>query len=955
MHRIILAVFALLVATHWAKAQSLGVSGDWSYEHNSANNEATIVGYSGSDSAVLIPAMIEGHTVTKVARHPYSNSPVFGWFNTTVTSVTIPDSVTSIDELAFYGSVALTSVTIGEGVTSIGAWAFVECSSLTSVSIPDSVTSIGDSAFQSCTSLTSVTIGKGVTSIGERAFSACTSLTSIDVDAANLSFSSGNGVLFDKNGQTLVTFPGGISGDYSIPENVISIGDFAFESCTGLTNVAIPSSVTSIGRYSFSSCTSLISVAIPNSVTSIGHSAFSDCTGLTSVSIPDSVTSIGDGAFLNCASLTFVSIPNSVTSIGILAFGNCASLTSVFIPDSVTSIGVSAFAGCASLASVIIPASVTSIGYQAFLRCDSLTQISVEATNPSYSSINGVLFDKNAQVLITFPGGISGDYSIPDGVASIARYSFWGCKSLTGVTIPDSVTSIGDAAFANCTGLTRVNIGNSVASITEYAFWGCTSLASVTIPDNVTSIGVHAFMLCASLTSAIIGNGVTTIGKGVFDSCSSLTSVYFLGNAPSWNGETFNRISPVGTVYYAAGTTGWGPTFDTWPTKELPIASLLTSLATTQFERGQASVRTNPSAFGLYTAQQYGANYTNGQTDVTTTPAAFNLFTQSQYDNNRTAGHQDVMASPMAYGLYDSTSIMDLRMGGLMIQKQGTSATVFFQPETTTDLASIPFADNGLPMTKTFEMPENKHFLRIQALPGSPGQMITLEGGILPQSSQLAGTVVETFQIHSYEVTWGEWQAVSAWGAANGYDLQGVGEGSSAQHPVQKVSWLDAVKWCNAKSEREGLEPVYEVAGAVYRTGQIEPSVNGQSDGYRLPSQAEWEWAARGGLSSGGFTYSGSNDLRAVAWFAGNTSDGPKPVGTKQANELGIHDMTGNVWEWCQDIYQQLALIRVFAGGSANSRDESPRFLPLSSTALGQDQRLPGSDIGFRVARDAEE
>jgi hypothetical protein len=125
---------------------------------------------------------------------------------------------------------------------------------------------------------------------------------------------------------------------------------------------------------------------------------------------------------------------------------------------------------------------------------------------------------------------------------------------------------------------------------------------------------------------------------------------------------------------------------------------------------------TNANRARLYSELQYSVNRTNGQTDVTTNPAAFNLFTESQYNDNRATGQQDVVASPMAYGLYDSTSIMDLRMGGLMIQKQGTDATIVFQPQTTTDLATLPFTNNGTPITNAVPMPGNKGFLRVGAI-----------------------------------------------------------------------------------------------------------------------------------------------------------------------------------------------------------------------------------------------
>ena len=288
-------------------------------------------------------------------------------------------------------------------------------------------------------------------------------------------------------------------------------------------------------------------VIIKNGVTSIGDYTFRDCRSLTSVTIPNSVASIGDSAFYSCTSLTNVTIPNSVTSIGDWAFFNCTSLTSIIIPNSVTSIGDSAFKGCTSLTSATIPDSVTSIGDSAFYSCTSLTSIEVSGNNKNYSSLDGVLFNKNKTELITYPlGKTDSEYAIPDSVTSIGDYAFKGCTSLTSATIPDSVASIGDSAFYSCTSLTNVTIPNSVTSIGDWAFCNCTSLTSIIIPNSVTSIGDSAFENCTSLTSIIIPNSVTSIGSSAFYNCKSLTKVDYNGTVSQWKSiKGYDNVSKI--------------------------------------------------------------------------------------------------------------------------------------------------------------------------------------------------------------------------------------------------------------------------------------------------------------------------------------------------------------------------------------------------------------------------
>jgi len=225
------------------------------------------------------------------------------------------------------------------------------------------------------------------------------------------------------------------------------------------------------------------------------------------------VTSIGYDAFRSCRSLTSVTIPEGVTRIGGCAFLNCSGLTSVTIPISVTNIGESAFEDCTGLTSFAIPEGVTTIGEHAFGGCSGLTSFVVAPGNPAYAGADGVLFNKEMTILVNFPAGRGGDYTIPEGVTGIEANVFSGCVGLTSVTIPPSVSHIGYGAFVGCPGLTNISLGEGVTSIGSRAFYGCTGLTMVTIPSSVRTIGGEAF-----------------------DDCPGLRRVEFLGESPSFGG-----------------------------------------------------------------------------------------------------------------------------------------------------------------------------------------------------------------------------------------------------------------------------------------------------------------------------------------------------------------------------------------------------------------------------------
>ena len=428
-------------------------------------------------------------TVNKIGENAFSGC-------TSLTNIVIPDSVTSIGSDAFYGCTALTNIVIPNNVTSIESYVFSGCTSLTNVIIPDSVTNIENNAFRGCTSLTNIVIPNSVTSIESNAFDGCTSLTSI-----------------------------------VIPDSVTSIESNAFDGCTSLTSIVIPDSVTSIGSSAFSRCTSLISIVIPDSVTSIGSSAFSGCTSLTNIVIPDSVTSIGSSAFSGCTSLTNMTIPDSVTSIGSYAFYGCTSLTSVTIPDSVTSIGNSAFYGCTSLINITIGRDVTSTLDDIFDSYNKLERINVSEENTKYSSIQGILFNKEKSTIIKYPSNKNdiSNYEIPSTVEIIEKYAFQNCTSLTSVTIPDSVTNISGSAFIGCNKLERINVSenNDTYSSVDGILYNKEKTEMLIVPEGNKSIGrietPHSYYNNMSETYSKIIEGASSLSL-VFDSKCELES-----------------------------------------------------------------------------------------------------------------------------------------------------------------------------------------------------------------------------------------------------------------------------------------------------------------------------------------------------------------------------------------------------------------------------------------------
>ena len=553
-------------------------------------------------------------------------------------SITIPDSVKSIEENAFNNCTALKSVKIPSGVEKINDWTFSDCASLSSIEIPTSVTHIGEFAFDKCKSLTkivipnsvevidgyafylsgleSITLPDSLKSIGSSAFVGCCesltsltipakleklainafddchNLTKITVDKNNKYFSNDErGVLFNKDKTTLIWYPeGNNSTEYTIPNSVTAITVVAFEK-SHLKSIVIPGSVKTIGAGAFIDSSDLAKVTLFDGVTFIEEDAFCGCTNLESIVLPDSVTSIGEGAFY-ASGLKSFEIPNGITTIKRRTFRNCPNLESIEIPSSVKSIEEEVFWNCESLKELKIPRSVTEFDTSAIIWCVSLEAITVDENNKNFSSVDGVLFNKDKTVLLSHPQGSKRtEYTVPDSVQAIDKDAFEMCENLKGVEIPASVKSLSFPVFHICENLETVTVDENnkyfssidgvlfnkdktvllyypqgskrteytvpdcVKTIGEEAF-GDSLLKSVIISDGVTDIGSFAFEWCESLEQIEIPTSVKSISYAVFSMCNSLKEINFKGTKAQWEAiekdEVWDLYMPEYTVNFGA-------------------------------------------------------------------------------------------------------------------------------------------------------------------------------------------------------------------------------------------------------------------------------------------------------------------------------------------------------------------------------------------------------------------
>ena len=391
--------------------------------------------------------------------YPIGKAPWFE-FNDQIDTVVLKEGVTRIGDYAFYNCTELTSVEIPEGVTYIGESAFACCQSLESVTIPGSVTEIGEGAFESCDSMLVLELTSGLKRVGAFAFSECVALRELilpdTVERIERSAFAGTMALHE-----LV-----------IPGNVQEIGDNAFNGCIQLSSLTLSEGIRVIEEMAFSNCSDLTEVLIPASVECLGDGVFSDCLAMTQIAVaPESEHFVVRDNILYSKDLSTLvhypaskeeqefTIPEEVRKIAGLAFASNYFLMEVMLGDHLEEVGSYAFARCSSLSFMSLPAQTTRLGVSPFHDCTMLLEIEVDPSNPCYSSIDGVLYNKDQTQLIQYPAGLYEDfYKVPDTVREITENACYDAQDLEVLKIPAGVRKIGDMAFAFCDQLRDVEI-----------------------------------------------------------------------------------------------------------------------------------------------------------------------------------------------------------------------------------------------------------------------------------------------------------------------------------------------------------------------------------------------------------------------------------------------------------------------------------------------------------------
>lgn len=518
-------------------------SGDFTYAVNDDGISVTIKRYNGNAANVIIPSTIDGYTVTEIYGEPWGFDNAF--YNcTSIVSITLPETLTTIGAHAFRGCTSLESIHIPASVTSVDN--FYDCTSLKTITVDENNTvfSSVDGILYDFDKTTLIKIPDGYSEavqlpstlkkIEYLSIDNCINVTSLTVDAANESFCSVGNMILTADEKTILYAAKGIELA-NIPDSVTKINNEAFANSSKLKNVNFTDNnkLVEIGNSAFGHCVSLESINLEACVNLkiLGPYAFTYCSALKEISIPNTVTEICNHTFYRCAALETVVLPKNLISIRTCAFQECWNLTNIEFPDTLQVIESTAFWG-GKMKEIFIPKNVSSIGENPFHYCEA-ESITVDEENEIFTSVDGILYDKNVTTLLRAPCGIKGDIILPDGVKTIAEEAFFECDALDSLEISASVERIESHAFWSATNIQRITFAKNskLQYIGDSAFTECRGVNNLILPEGLTTIEKDAFSTMIYIDSITIPKSVTSIGTKAFWNNSLLEAIYLYRNS----------------------------------------------------------------------------------------------------------------------------------------------------------------------------------------------------------------------------------------------------------------------------------------------------------------------------------------------------------------------------------------------------------------------------------------
>ena len=762
-----------------------------------------------------------------------------------------------------------------------------------------------------------------------------------------------------------------INLDLSGTTGLTCIDEYAFQDCNNLTGITIPFGVTNINYYAFAWCGNLTNVTIPDSVTSIGDSSFWGCRNLKSINIPKSVTKVSYYAFIYCNSLTNfdvdtnhknfstsddgkslynkdkteliaypgatgnITILDGVTSIHGGIFNYNSDLTSIVIPDSVTSIDNNAFQHCANLTSITIPDSVTEIKQSAFWDCDKLTTINITENNENYSTSEDgkILYDKNKYVLLAYPSA-AGDITISESVVYIADKAFAYCDNLTSVTIPESVFYVDGYAFLDCDNLASVTFEDTKN-------WYYTSTYGGTKEIDVTDSAQNA----TDFKSGKYNDKWLIKTEGVYSYKLNIEDI-----SGAWGGSTKSPMFSIIFMTDEQVETSKNYGEFNFSNKAYQIFSYANMKIADTNQTGDYAV------YGSLPVDDEYQYYTGVAATVTDT--TFELIldvsklkkTEIKWFNSENASGEMLTDS-------DTLDLTNYKPYVIALGTENADPDNYAMTVWGADVMAMTPSTTSFPTDLEYAAPKLRDSNGLVYVEGATITEAVADSEVFYGSS----VTVSDFYMSDHEVTQAEYEKYCTYGGSSPSSSYGVGD----NYPAYYVSWFDALVYCNKRSIAEGLTPCYKISNSTDpddwgNIPDLENYINLEAwlavtcdftaNGYRLPTNAEWEYAARGGneLSGYQYEYAGSDIIDEVAWYDDNSSSKTHEVKSKAANGLGLYDMSGNLWELCWNSRDNNR--RYLRGGSWNYSADS-----CSVSHKGIDYAYNRNDSdGFRVVRTAE-